>query len=126
MTGTPVRGARIQAVKPGFTSGLLTVCCPSARDADKMPSLRFWICQCRCGAFTEVRCDRLAYNGTKSCGCKQITSTYWNVQRLEGRLRFLREKHAEKVAQGEVLRMAYEAWAAKNGKLISTASEANG
>ena len=54
----------------------------------KAPSFTHWLCQCKCGNYTVVRADRLAYNKTGSCGCNGARATERTIKRLEGRLAY--------------------------------------
>ncbi len=52
------------------------------------PSMRYWLCQCKCGNYCVVRADRLASGSTKSCGCKRLKAIKAQIRRYEGRLAY--------------------------------------
>lgn len=62
----------IGVVRSGAVFGRLRVLCPDAKQRKVARSNTWWICRCDCGVLTPVRADKLAYNGTKSCGCTAL------------------------------------------------------
>lgn len=49
---------------------LVVIRCTGSRKQGKR-RFKFWLCQCDCGGFTEVRTAHLTTGQTSGCGCKQ-------------------------------------------------------
>ena len=63
-------------IQVGDKFNLLTVKSYSKKDSYYR---KYWICQCDCGNFIEVRGDKLTSNHTKSCGCLNSSGKINNI-----------------------------------------------
>lgn len=100
------RAAKTDSVVTGAVFGRLQVHGPTDRydgATGTAKSLRYWLCRCSCGLWTEVRADRLAYDHTKSCGCAGITNAYTQLRIAHGRLTDSVARHQVLLARQAVL-----------------------